>query len=90
MTSNSIQPMSNGTPEYRRARGILYTTTKIGNSLLSTSRLGLDAGRFKSMQARDRRYSVVDAEIGAVISLVCRSDPMGLLRQQLIKLSHWS
>jgi hypothetical protein len=30
-------PMSNGTPEYRRARGFLYTNTKIGNSMLSTA-----------------------------------------------------
>ncbi len=51
MTSNPIQPMSNGTPEYRHARSMLYTNTKIGNSMLSAARSGFDAGRFKAMQA---------------------------------------
>jgi hypothetical protein len=35
---------------------ILYTHTKIGNSMLSTARSGFDAGRFKGMQVRDRRF----------------------------------
>lgn len=34
MTSNPIQPMSNGTPECRRARGILCTNTKFSDPLL--------------------------------------------------------
>ncbi|HYP80201.1 MAG TPA: hypothetical protein VEQ17_07930 [Steroidobacteraceae bacterium] len=62
---------TNGTPEYipapllpeadRRENGILYTNTKIGSSMLSTARSGFDAGRFKGMQVRDRRYPVVDS-----------------------------
>jgi hypothetical protein len=80
---------TNGTPEYipapllpeadRRENGILYTNTKIGNSMLSTARSGFDAGRFKGMQVRDRRYPVVDSETGAVMSLVRFGDPMGPL-----------
>jgi hypothetical protein len=70
---------TNGTPEYRRERGILYTNTKIGNSMLSTARSGFDAGRFKGMQVRDRRYPVVDSETGAVMSLVRCADPRGQL-----------
>ncbi len=80
---------TNGTPDYipapllpeadRRENGILYTNTKIGNSMLSTARSGFDAGRFKGMQVRDRRYPVVDAETGAVMSLVRFGDPMGPL-----------
>jgi len=45
----------------RRENGILYTNTKIGSSMLSTARSGFDAGRFKGMQVRDRRYPVVDS-----------------------------
>lgn len=80
---------TNGTPEYipapllpetdRRENGILYTNTRIGNSMLSTARSGFDAGRFKGMQVRDRRYPVVDSETGAVMSLVRFGDPMGPL-----------
>ena len=80
---------TNGTPEYipapllpeadRRENGILYTNTKIGSSQLSTARSGFDAGRFKGMQVRDRRYPVVDSETGAVMSLVRFGDPMGAL-----------
>jgi hypothetical protein len=80
---------TNGTPDYipapllpeadRRENGILYTNTKIGNSMLSTARSGFDAGRFKGMQVRDRRYPVVDSEAGAVMSLVRFGDPMGEL-----------
>src|SRR6185369_8022820 len=40
---------------------------------------GFDAGRFKGMQVRDRRYPVVDSETGAVMSLVRFGDPMGPL-----------
>jgi hypothetical protein len=58
--------MSNGTPESRRAREILCTNTKIGNSMLSTARSGFDADRFNAMQVCDRRYLVVDAEPGSV------------------------
>jgi hypothetical protein len=80
---------TNGTPDYipapllpeadRRENGILYTNTKIGTSMLSTARSGFDAGRFKGMQVRDRRYPVVDSETGAVMSLVRFGDPMGAL-----------
>jgi hypothetical protein len=80
---------TNGTPEYipapllpeadRRENGILYTNTRIGTSMLSTARSGFDAGRFKGMQVRDRRYPVVDEETGAVMSLVRFGDPMGPL-----------
>jgi hypothetical protein len=80
---------TNGTPEYiaapllpeadRRENGILYTNTKIGNSMLSTARSGFDGGRFKGMQVRDRRYPVVDSDTGAVMSLVRFGDPMGAL-----------
>lgn len=82
---------TNGTPDYipapllpeadRRENGILYTNTKIGSSSLSTARSGFDAGRFKGMQVRDRRYPVVDSESGAVMSLVRFGDPMGPLSQ---------
>jgi len=58
---------------------ILYTHTKIGNSMLSTARSGFDAGRFKGMQVRDRRYPVVDSETGAMMSLVRVGDPLGPL-----------
>jgi hypothetical protein len=80
---------TNGTSDYipapllpeadRRENGILYTNTKIGDSMLSTARSGFDAGRFKGMQVRDRRYPVVDSETGAVMSLVRFGDPMGPL-----------
>jgi len=80
---------TNGTSDYipapllpeadRRENGILYTNTKIGSSMLSTARSGFDAGRFKGMQVRDRRYPVVDSETGAVMSLVRFGDPMGPL-----------
>jgi len=80
---------SNGTKEYipapllpeadRRENGILYTNTSIGASKLSTARSGFDAGNFKGMQVRDRRYPVVDSETGAVMSLVRFGDPMGKL-----------
>lgn len=40
----------------RRENGILHTNKKTGNSLLSTARSGFDAGRFKGMQVRDRRW----------------------------------
>lgn len=82
---------TNGTSDYipapllpeadRRENGILYTNTKIGDSMLSTARSGFDAGRFKGMQVRDRRYPVVDSETGAVMSLVRFGDPMGPLSQ---------
>jgi hypothetical protein len=71
----SLSPLE----RYRRERGILYTNTKIGNSMLSTARSGFDAGRFKGMQVRDRRYPVVDSETGAVMSLVRCADPRGQL-----------
>jgi hypothetical protein len=87
---------TNGTPEYipapllpeadRRENGILYTNTKIGNSMLSTARSGFDAGRFKGMQVRDRRYPVVDSETGAVMSLVRFGDPMGALSKASLPL----
>ncbi len=77
---------TNGTPEYRRENGILYTSTKIGNSMLSTARSGFDAGRFKGMQVRDLRYPVVDAETGAVMSLVRFGDPMGPLSKASLPL----
>lgn len=80
---------TNGTPEYiaapllpetdRRENGILYTNTRIGDSMVSTARSGFDAGRFKGMQVRDRRYPVVDMETGAVMSLVRFGDPMAKL-----------
>ena len=80
---------TNGTQEYipapllpeadRRENGILYTNTRIGESNLSTARSGFDAGNFKGMQVRDRRYPVVDRETGAVMSLVRFGDPMGPL-----------
>ena len=47
--------------------------------MLSTARSGFDAGRFKGMQVRDRRYPVVDSETGAVMSLVRFGAPMGPL-----------
>ena len=47
--------------------------------MLSTAHSGFDAGRFKGMQVRDRRYPVVDSETGAVMSLVRFGDPMGPL-----------
>ncbi len=66
---------TNGTKEYipapllpetdRRENGILYTNTAIGNLRVSTARSGFDAGNFKGMQVRDRRYPVVDLETGA-------------------------
>ena len=87
---------TNGTPEYiaapllpeadRRENGILYTNTKIGKSMLSTARSGFDAGRFKGMQVRDRRYPVVDSETGAVMSLVRFGDPMGPLSKASLPL----
>jgi hypothetical protein len=80
---------TNGTKDYipapllpeadRRDNGILYTNTRIGNSNLSTARSGFDAGNFKGMQVRDRRYPVVDSETGAVLSLVRFGDPLGPL-----------
>jgi hypothetical protein len=80
---------TNGTKEYipaplmpdtdRRENGILYTNTRIGNLVTSTARSGFDAGNFKGMQVRDRRYPVVDLDTGAVMSLVRFGDPMGEL-----------
>ncbi len=80
---------TNGTPQYiaapllpetdRRENGILYTNTRIGSSVVGTARSGFDAGNFKGMQVRDRRYPVVDMETGAVMSLVRFGDPMGKL-----------
>jgi hypothetical protein len=80
---------TNGTPQYiaapllpetdRRENGILYTNTRIGSSTVGTARSGFDAGNFKGMQVRDRRYPVVDMETGAVMSLVRFGDPMGKL-----------
>jgi hypothetical protein len=62
--------MSIGTPEYWRARGILYTATKIGNSMLSTARSGFDAGCFKGVQVRDPCYPVVACRVDALVSIV--------------------
>jgi hypothetical protein len=62
-----------------RENGILYTSTMIGNLMLSIASSSFDAGRFKGMQVRDRRYPVVDSETGAVMSLVRLGDPMGAL-----------
>ncbi|HTR00686.1 MAG TPA: hypothetical protein VMH83_11870, partial [Candidatus Acidoferrum sp.] len=80
---------TNGTSQYiaapllpetdRRENGILYTNTSIGKMKVSTARSGFDAGNFKGMQVRDRRYPVVDSETGAVMSLVRFGDPMGEL-----------
>jgi hypothetical protein len=80
---------SNGTKIYipapllpetdRRENGILYTNTRIGSLNVSTARSGFDAGNFKGMQVRDRRYPVVDLETGAVMTLVRFGDPMGRL-----------
>jgi hypothetical protein len=80
---------TNGTKDYipaplmpdadRRENGILYTNTRIGDLVTSTARSGFDAGNFKGMQVRDRRYPVVDTETGAVMSLVRFGDPMGKL-----------
>jgi hypothetical protein len=63
-------------PGSSRENRILYTNTKIGDSMLSTARSGFDVGRFNVMQVRDRRYPVVDPETGAVMSLVRFGDPM--------------
>jgi hypothetical protein len=81
---------TNGTPQYipapllpetdRRENGILYTNTRIGNAMVSTARSGFDAGNFKGMKVRDRRYPVVDLETGAVMSLVRFGDPMEPLK----------
>jgi hypothetical protein len=47
---------------HRSENGILYINTMIGHSMLSTrSACGFDAGLFKGMQVRDRRYPVVDS-----------------------------
>jgi hypothetical protein len=80
---------TNGTKDYiaaplladtdRRENGILYTNIRIGDLVTSTARSGFDAGNFKGMQVRDRRYPVVDTETGAVMSLVRFGDPMGKL-----------
>jgi len=76
MTSNPKQPMSNGTPGHRRARGIFYANTKICNSMLAAARSGFDAG-FNGMQVRDRRYPVrthkygSSLRTGATASLDC-------------------
>jgi hypothetical protein len=87
---------TNGTPQYiaapllpetdRRENGILYTNTRIGDSVVSTARSGFDAGRFKGMQVRDRRYPVVDMETGAVMSLVRFGDPMAPLTKASLPL----
>jgi hypothetical protein len=62
-----------------RTGRIATPATKIGNAMRCTARSGFDAGRFKGMPMRDRRYPVVDTQTCAVMRLVRCGDPTGTL-----------
>lgn len=81
---------TNGTADYIRA-ALLPDTIRWENGMQAanfirgegqpnaTAAEGFDSGRFQGMQIRDRRYPVVDTEVGAVMSLVRFGDPLGPL-----------
>jgi hypothetical protein len=78
---------SEGTPDYIRApllpdtirieNGFQTTNAALGNLPASTAAEQFDSGTFKGAMISDRRYPVVDTEIGAVMSLVRFGDPNG-------------
>jgi hypothetical protein len=76
-----------GTPEYIRApllpdtvrneNGFQTTLAALGNFPASTAAEQFDSAAFKGAMVSDRRYPVVDTEIGAVMSWVRFGDPNG-------------
>jgi hypothetical protein len=76
---------SEGTPDYIRApllpdtvrieNGMQTTLAALGNLPASTAAEQFDSAAFKGAVVADRRYLVVDQEIGAVQSLVRFGDP---------------
>ena len=78
---------SEGTPDYIRApllpdtlrfeNGVQTTNAALGNLPATTAAEQFDMAAFKGAEVADRRYLVVDQEIGAVQSLVRFGDPKG-------------